>query len=139
MPRPILRMTGGRVVLVRHAESSGLDVEAGLTPRGLTDAHELAIALREQPFDRFVASPYRRARETLEIVAAGAETNVDDRLAEWRLPWIPDRNWPGAMRGFFVADAVLPPDAEPRADACRRGLAAIRDALHATKSAAMLV
>jgi broad specificity phosphatase PhoE len=67
----------GRLILVRHGESEGNQArrfspnpDIGLTPAGVEQARETgrAIARRFRP-TRIVASSYRRARLTAEIIA----------------------------------------------------------------------
>lgn len=74
--------------LVRHAEAekgAGVrDAERGLTPPGRAAFEALARALAPSlRLARVVTSPYRRARETAEILAAvtGAPVEVDSSLA----------------------------------------------------------
>lgn len=118
-----------RALLVRHCESSGQEPGAGLTPRGLAQARELAAVLRSESIGRVVSSPYRRAHQTAEPLAVGTQPKIDDRLREWQLPWIPSAEWPEALRVILAGRAQLPADVEPIAAARARGLAALRDAL----------
>ncbi|MBY0275996.1 histidine phosphatase family protein [Candidatus Binatia bacterium] len=118
-----------RALLIRHGESSGQEPEAALTPRGLRQGDELAAALRGESIGRVLSSPYRRARQTAEFVAAGTEPHIDDRLREWELPWVPDTDWPSALRPILAGRVPLAPDVEPIAEARARGLAVLHEAL----------
>jgi broad specificity phosphatase PhoE len=85
-----------RLVLVRHAESEGnvksADQRASfpiatydypLTARGREQARITGEYLeRFRPFDVHYVSYYRRAKETMDLVAPGAKVYEDPRLAE---------------------------------------------------------
>lgn len=71
-------MSGGRLILVRHGESTGnieqrfsRDPHIHLTDRGVEQARETGRAIRAgfRPL-HIVASPYHRARHTAELIAA---------------------------------------------------------------------
>ncbi len=77
--------------LVRHAEaekgSGGPDAERRLTPSGRAAFEALARALAPSVrLARIVVSPYRRARETAEILAAatGAPVVIESALGPGR-------------------------------------------------------
>lgn len=136
------------VLLIRHAEghcnTAGVIVAricAGLTPRGIDQAHRLARRLRAEhaaghPIAQLYTSPIRRARDTAHAIAEaiGAEPitcpdlrvpdpgSADGHLWETaRLRWPPDPDRPSRP---------LPDDAEPwrdyltRAHTCLAGLLA---------------
>ena len=72
--------------LVRHAEAEkgggGPDAERRLTPAGRAAFEALARALAPSVrLARIVASPYRRARETAEILAAATGAPVEIEAA----------------------------------------------------------
>ncbi len=58
--------------------------DVGLTPRGVEQAHVLARAAAQRPFNGLYCSPLRRARQTADIVAAatGLTVQADDRFKE---------------------------------------------------------
>jgi probable phosphoglycerate mutase len=60
----------------------GQRMDIPLSSPGLRQAHALARRLHDVAFDRIVASPLVRARETAEIVAIGRPVIGDPRLAE---------------------------------------------------------
>jgi probable phosphoglycerate mutase len=74
----------GRLLLVRHAESEGnrdrvftRTPEVGLTERGYAQARLVGRWLRERYAPvRLVSSPYRRARQTAEQIAAEAAVDI---------------------------------------------------------------
>src|SRR5215831_21096612 len=117
-----------RAIFVRHAESTGQARGARLTARGVAQAQELAVALRSVPIARVLSSPFERARQTAEPLTVRAPLELDDRLVEWQVPWIPDAEWPQALRRVFSRDAALPDAVESRDAAVARGLAAFREA-----------
>jgi broad specificity phosphatase PhoE len=80
------------LLMVRHGESEanvGLstDPDCCLTPRGLQQARDLAPRLARLDLGGFVAvsSPYRRAVQTAEVLAAatGLRVEVDPDVREW--------------------------------------------------------
>jgi phosphohistidine phosphatase len=80
-----------RVYLVRHAkaeeEGGAGDDARRLTAEGRRRFRALAGALNQRlSISRILTSPYRRARETAEILAAGAGVRIeeDDALASGR-------------------------------------------------------
>ncbi|BDG03881.1 SixA phosphatase family protein [Anaeromyxobacter oryzae] len=80
-------MPATRVYLVRHAKAEpqgGDDAARRLTPEGRArfDAHVKALAPRLR-VARIVTSPFARARQTAELLAArtGATVETDDALA----------------------------------------------------------
>jgi 2,3-bisphosphoglycerate-dependent phosphoglycerate mutase len=117
------------VILIRHAEATGQEPDAPLTPQGLAHAQALAAALHDRAITRFISSPFRRARETADVLADGAGVLIDERLAEWQLPWIQQTEWPHALRSILAGSTALPGDVEPLITARARGLAAVREAL----------
>ena len=122
--------------LVRHCESAGQDVEAPLTRRGRGQAEQLAVALHSRSIGGLISSPYRRARESAQSLMArtGLELELDWRLREWELPWIPAAQWPHALRPIFAGHAQLPVEVEQISAARTRGLAALGDALARERS-----
>lgn len=78
-----------RLILIRHAESEGnrdrtftQSPEVPLTPFGREQARATAqrIAARYHP-SRLIASPYRRARETADIIASAVGLSVETEPA----------------------------------------------------------
>jgi 2,3-bisphosphoglycerate-dependent phosphoglycerate mutase len=129
------------VLLVRHCESTGQAPEAPLTAHGHAQARELANKLAVHPLAAIVASPFRRAHETLEPLAArtGLEIDVDARLAEWMLPFVPPGAWPAGVAPLLRGQQAPPPGFESLDAARARGLAAFRDALAAGGGTRVLV
>src|SRR5215475_9584303 len=117
-----------QAIFIRHAESTGQERGARLTARGVAQAQELAVALRSVPVGRVLSSPFERARQTAEPLTVRVPLELDDRLVEWQVPWVPNAEWPQALRRVFSPDAALPDDIEPRDAAIARGLAAFREA-----------
>jgi probable phosphoglycerate mutase len=87
---PAATERGGKVVLVRHAETewSRSGRHTGLTDLPLTDAgraaaRELAAPLSGERFELVLVSPLRRARETCELSGLGDGAQARDELVEW--------------------------------------------------------
>ena len=121
----------GEVLLVRHCESSGQEPDAPLTPRGRAQAVQLDRALRDCNLAGLISSPYRRARESASdlVERTGLGLTIDDRLREWETPWIPQEEWPDALRPILGGAMRLPPGFESVEEARARGAAAAREAL----------
>jgi broad specificity phosphatase PhoE len=100
-----------------------------LNDMGVSQAHAAAERLRKLSFDRVVASPLIRARQTAEIIAtaAGKPLDVDDGIIECDF---------GSLEGTSIAEtmkihglrtledlvSILPPDGEPWASISARSL-----------------
>ena len=74
------------ILLVRHGET-GVEPwkqvpEDGLSVKGRAEVERLAVFLETWKIDAYYASPYRRAVETVEILAGGKDTQTDSRLRE---------------------------------------------------------
>src|SRR4030095_15246923 len=117
-----------RLVLVRHCASTGLQPEAPLTARGFEQARALAPRLAALLPDAIVSSPFLRARQSVEPLAAarGLTIEVDPRLGERNLaaePWAEFRL--AVQRSLADFDWRLP-GGESSRDAQARGRAAGR-------------
>jgi broad specificity phosphatase PhoE len=83
-------MSQGRLILVRHGESTGnieqrfsSDPHIDLTERGAEQARTTGRAIRERFAPRqIVASPYHRARRTAVLIAAELEGAMPITIAE---------------------------------------------------------
>jgi broad specificity phosphatase PhoE len=78
------------VCLVRHGETAWTisgqrtgRTDIPLTPKGESEARELAGRLLEIRFADVFTSPLQRARRTCELAGYGAHASVDPDLAEW--------------------------------------------------------
>jgi broad specificity phosphatase PhoE len=127
-----------RIYLIRHGESAN-DVERcfggiadfALTERGRQSAHALAVKLEHRDIEILYSSPYRRAKETAEILSSlsGAHIKVLGSLAERNCFGVlsgVNRERAAEIFGHIVAtlkdkpgdfySAELVPGAEPMAD-----------------------
>lgn len=104
----------GRLLLIRHGESEGNrqriftpSTETPLTAAGVRQAEAIRDRLlREFDVRRVVASPFRRARHTAEIIAAPNDhmINIESDLRE--------RHW-GALIGRPYHEVRSAPDFDP--------------------------
>src|SRR5664280_3772460 len=77
-------------VLTRHGltersdpeQHLGQGIDVGLSAAGRAQAAALAARIGAQHFDRIIASPLLRARETARAVAGDRTVELDARLAE---------------------------------------------------------
>lgn len=116
-----------RLLLVRHCESSGQAADAPLTERGHAQAAALAVALARHPIDRVIASPYRRAVESIAPFAraAGLPVEIDDNLREHRLADPPIEAWRDAVARCFEDEAFRAPGGESGAETLARAWRAV--------------
>jgi 2,3-bisphosphoglycerate-dependent phosphoglycerate mutase len=127
------------VYLVRHCRATGQAPDAPLTEEGLVQAERLADFLVPLAPDRIVSSPFRRAIQSVEPLAArlGLAIETDDRLRERALGTAPGDWEEHLRRSFDEVDRVLE-GGESTRDAAARGAAAIADVL-ASAAAATVV
>jgi 2,3-bisphosphoglycerate-dependent phosphoglycerate mutase len=119
----------GRLLLVRHCQTTGQSPDSELTALGHAQALDLAAFLAGHPVDHVVTSPFRRARDSIAPFAAraGLVPVVDDRLAERRIAWTADDGWRDVVRRSFVDLDHGAPDNETGRQALDRGWAALHD------------
>lgn len=117
--------------LVRHCQSSGPEPEAPLTPLGHQQAATLARYLRRFDIDHIIASPFRRALQTIEPFAQQVQLSIhhDDRFAERRLSIRPLEDWRHHIHQSFTDFDHRAPGGESSREAQRRGRAAIEAVL----------
>ncbi len=113
--------------VVRHCAAAGQEPEAGLTGEGIRSADELADLLQGEGIDAIVSSPYRRARESVEPLAArlGLPVSIDDRLIEHRLSPEPVDEWREYVRRAFSEPHLRAPNGESSAETLERARAAL--------------
>lgn len=83
-----------KIYFIRHGESEGnagstwQGAGAALTERGRTQAQLVADRLKAMPFEVLISSPYQRAKETAEIIAAHVDKGIEysDLFVERRRP-----------------------------------------------------
>ncbi len=133
------------LVLTRHGltdrsdpeQHLGQGIDIGLSAAGRAQAAALAGRIADEHFDRILASPLRRARETATAVARGREVELDPRLKEMDYgAWegltydeIDERD--GALRARWVADpeSLACPGGESGADVAARARSFLDDLL----------
>ncbi|WP_078112540.1 histidine phosphatase family protein [Gordonia sp. IITR100] len=74
------------ILFVRHGQPVSGIRNPELAPAGIADARRLATWLRHDEIDLIVASPYSRALQTAEVIAAELGRDVDhvlEDLREW--------------------------------------------------------
>ena len=132
-------------VLTRHGltersdpeQHLGQGIDVGLSAAGRAQAAALAARIGTEHFDRIIASPLLRARETARAVAGDRTVELDSRLAEmdyglWEgLTYEQIEAVDAAYRARWEADpvALRCPDGESGEDVGRRARAFLEDLL----------
>jgi 2,3-bisphosphoglycerate-dependent phosphoglycerate mutase len=116
------------VYLVRHCLATGQVPDAPLTDEGLAQAERLAELLVPLAPDRIVSSPFRRAVQSVEPLAArlNRPIEIDDRLREKALGTPPD-DWREHLRRSFDEVDVVHEGGESTRAAMARAVAALAD------------
>jgi 2,3-bisphosphoglycerate-dependent phosphoglycerate mutase len=115
------------VYLIRHCKAAGQEPDAPLTAAGFEQARGLADGLAPLGIDRIVSSPFLRARQSIEPLAAklGIAVETDDRLVERVLSGPSLADWQVHLeRSFADLDLALPGGESSRA-AMIRAVAAL--------------
>ncbi|MEM5018334.1 histidine phosphatase family protein [Metabacillus indicus] len=101
-------MTAKHLYLVRHCQAHGQEVSASLTEAGFQQAEKLVSFFEGKKIDRILSSPFRRALQTAEPLAAARELEVerDDRLAERVMSGTDIADWKDKLKETF-ADFTL--------------------------------
>jgi 2,3-bisphosphoglycerate-dependent phosphoglycerate mutase len=130
-----------RVLLVRHAESSGQVADAPLTERGHAQAVALVERLLAHRVERIVSSPYLRARQTIAPFAArvGIAVETDARLRERTLSPQPIDGWRDEVRRSFDEPDRRVPGGESAREVLARGRTAVGEILEAGAALSLVV
>ncbi|WP_374717598.1 histidine phosphatase family protein [Neobacillus sp.] len=92
-----------KIHVVRHCEAVGQSPDAQLTDKGLKQAFELCEFFSNIKIDQIIASPYRRAIESIQPLAKrlGLEVEIDRRLTERILSTKNLSDWFEKLRSTF--------------------------------------
>ncbi|WP_045524603.1 histidine phosphatase family protein [Neobacillus niacini] len=66
-----------KIYLIRHCEAKGQPSEAPLTDRGFNQAIHLSEFFGDVPIDRIIASPYKRAVQSIEALAKRINIEIE--------------------------------------------------------------
>lgn len=140
MTEPRSREALREVVLVRHAAATGQEPEAPLSAEGRRQAGLLAELLLPLGLERIVASPFRRALESVEPLAArsGLRLETDPRLAERVLSERSLADWREQLRRSFQELDLCLEGGESSRCARARGVAAVLAASAGTRRCAVV-
>lgn len=114
--------------LVRHAHAGWTpDEDRPLSAQGEKDANRVADILQQCSIGAIYTSPFRRAQQTVETLAArlGLPIHVEQSLQERRLG-SPNEGFLEAVEATWQDPSFAHPGGETNADAQRRGLAVLR-------------
>ena len=135
------KSTMPEILLIRHCQATGQAPDAALTQEGIQQAEQLAAFLGSRDIDRVIASPFRRAQQTIEPFAKSHNLKVetDRRLSERDLANPPVENWRDYIRLSFTDRDSRAPGGESGAEVLERAWAAIADYFNAPQSLPVLV
>ena len=127
--------------LVRHCQTSGQAADAPLMALGHEQAERLAAWLRPLGIARIVSSPYLRARQSVEPLAAalGLPLETDERLIERVLSPEPLDDWCQRLKAAWDDHDLALPGGESSRQATARGMAAVMDVLADGRQPAVVV
>lgn len=83
------------IYIIRHCEATGQDSDATLTEKGKEQAKELAVFLSGKKINRIISSPFLRAVQTIDPLAAknNLKIETDNRLQERVLSSVSMPDW----------------------------------------------
>ncbi len=127
--------------IMRHGEAwsnvnnildKGTNHNNHLTEKGMNQATDAALELRDKSIDVIVASPVLRGKETAEIVAGilGVAVEFDERLAEFNMGIYDGKSrddYFNAITGSFVAYDTRVEGGETHEEMMHRSMAALHD------------
>lgn len=130
-----------KLLLVRHCTTSGQAPDAPLTDAGLRQAERLAGLLGGHDVDRIVSSPYRRAVQSIEPLAAklGIAIEHDARLRERTLSAEPLPDWRDHLARSWDDPDYRAPGGETVREVADRGWAALDEIAAAPHRVAVVV
>lgn len=114
--------------LVRHAHANWLpDENRPLSERGFLDAQRVADILHQFSVSAIYASPYRRARQTVEPLAGqlNLSFNILPNLRERQLARDPVENFAEAVKKVWQNPSFAHPGGESNVVAQQRGMGVV--------------
>lgn len=92
-----------KIYVVRHCEAVGQSPDAQLTDKGFNQAFELGEFFSNIKIDQIIASPYKRAIESIQPLAKrlGLDVEIDRRLTERILSTNNLSDWFEKLRNTF--------------------------------------
>jgi phosphohistidine phosphatase len=78
-----------RIWILRHGQAEAMaasDPQRALTEHGRVEVKSMLTLLRDEPLDGILASPYRRAQQTAELVSQGLSHSRGVATAAWLTP-----------------------------------------------------
>lgn len=118
---------------IRHAHSvySTDERNRPLSKQGFQDAQKVAEALREEKIDHVLSSPYKRAIQTVEVLAEelGQEVKVYEDFKERLLSKVAVADFQAAIDRVWEDEQFAFPGGESNQDAQKRGVAQLTEVL----------
>jgi 2,3-bisphosphoglycerate-dependent phosphoglycerate mutase len=128
------------IFLVRHCQTTGQEPDAPLTALGDEQAHALAAFLLPLDIERIVASPYRRAVQSIAPFAQtrGLTIETDARLRERTLSPTPDDVPATFYSRTFTEPELALPGGESSREAGDRAEAVLNEARAGGRTTALI-
>ena len=118
------------IYFVRHAHSAYSQDEAGrpLSEKGIKDAERITHLLKHAAIDKVISSPYKRAVQTVEGIAAHFQLEIEimDDLKERKLSEYPVPEFFEAMNRVWSNPYLALEGGESNKSAQNRGIKAIK-------------
>ncbi|WEG12343.1 histidine phosphatase family protein [Pullulanibacillus sp. KACC 23026] len=129
------------IYLVRHCQAEGQPPEANLTEKGRKQAEALADFLEEHRIDCLIASPFERARQTVQPLADRLNITIqfDDRLRERVLSNRELPDWLKLLEESFTDIDLCLDGGESSRNATERGIEVVNEFLSSSYKSGVLV
>jgi 2,3-bisphosphoglycerate-dependent phosphoglycerate mutase len=130
-----------RIFLVRHCKAAGQGPEAPLVEEGTRQAQELAEFLDRMDIDYLIASPYRRAVDTIRPLSErlGKEIHTDERLIERVLSTGHLENWMECLEQTYEDFELKFQGGESSGEATARAIQVIQEAWDRPETSIVIV
>jgi len=129
------------IYLVRHCSAEGQAPEAALTEKGREQAKLLADFFEGIEIEQIISSPFLRARQSIEPLAArrGLSVKTDSRLEERVLAEEDMPDWMERLEESFADMELCLPGGESSRTAMERGSRVINEVLSSDVSLSLIV
>lgn len=130
-----------KIYVIRHCEAEGQLPEAQLTDKGLNQALELCEFFSNIKIDRIIASPYKRAIESIQPLAKrlNVEIEIDSKLTERLLSTSNLNDWYEKLRLTFDDIELKFDGGETSLDAMKRIIEVVENTFNSNNKNTIIV